>query len=631
MTTQHVHVSVRLAVLAAVLVLVSLFACRPAWSPDGKRLLFPCRLGEHQLGIAQYERDSGKTQILFAAPGQGAVPTPLFLPDGEGALIVCADKDRPDNVRVVTLGGAGRTGPTTTQVDVGENAGHNLLAAPVLLGRRLFLSGRGVIRLDLDTGAVVRNRGDERQFVVARRGQGVCYAAVAKGTEYSCELGTVDPETLQLLPFLKVPTDSRWHVLPMPAFTRDLRRVALPAHAGEREEEAAILVFADGKLETVLPIGHEGDVAVGNVEWLPDGAALCASLCRRNAEDGTVQCLLLETTIGGSVTRETPLVRTSPANDDLRQLSLSLPVALSPDGHTAALSTALLEHLDDRQHGLYLVDLNHKQRAVTRVPFPAPHILTIKGSDVLLDLASGWASGVAAEHPERQLAVAGGGSSVGLRELVQGNADLAMTSRPASPAELAAAKAAGVELVAHPFAFDALAICVHKDNPIVSLTMAQLAEIFGENGATQWAEVGVAWRSEPKGMLVLPPDDHTPTFAALRSLVLTQRRARVVPIKAETADRNLVALVAANPNAITCVGLAYCDERVKVVPIAGKSGAAACLPDATTVTDGSYPLAQRLFVYSLANAKPEVLDLLAWLGSEAGKQATVRAGRFPGR
>jgi hypothetical protein len=152
---------------------------------------------------------------------------------------------------------------------------------------------------------------------------------------------------------------------PLPAFSRDLARIALPAEKRESKGETAILVFRDGKLEAVLPLGR--DVECGSVEWLPDGATLCASLCRKDAENKTAQWSLFETTISGSVSCETLLVKTLPRD---KHSGLSGQVALSPDGRTAAFSTAMIDTLDEQDHGLYLVDLAHKERKVTKVPFP---------------------------------------------------------------------------------------------------------------------------------------------------------------------------------------------------------------------------------------------------------------------
>src|SRR4030095_11153017 len=85
------------------------------------------------------------------------------------------------------------------------------------------------------------------------------------------EMGTVDPETLQRTAILKAPAELPWEVSPLPAFSRDLARIALPAEERESRGESAILVFRDGKLEAVLPLRR--DVECGSVEWLPDDLA----------------------------------------------------------------------------------------------------------------------------------------------------------------------------------------------------------------------------------------------------------------------------------------------------------------------------------------------------------------------
>lgn len=357
---------VRLTVLAVLAVLLVVFACRPAWSPDGKRLLFHVRIADERAGIALFDRDTGKTELLFQPGGGKSMGVPLWMPDGKGAVIVWTDKEQEKKLSVTTVAIPTAGEPRTSTVETGDVVS-NIVVPPVLVGRRLFLAGKGIARLDLDSGDVKHEDhvADEEQIVVTRRGDGVCYFAMQKGEDTRWEIGTVDPDTLQRTAILRAPADLPWDVSPLPAFSRDLARIALPAEKRESKGESAILVFRDGKLETVLPLGR--DVECGSVEWLPDGVTLCASLCRKDTEDKTAQWSLFETTISGSVSRETMLVKTLPRD---KHSGLSGQMALSPDGRTAAFSTAMIDNLDEQDHGLYLVDLAHKERKVTKVPFP---------------------------------------------------------------------------------------------------------------------------------------------------------------------------------------------------------------------------------------------------------------------
>ena len=119
--------------------------------------------------------------------------------------------------------------------------------------------------------------------------------------------------------------------------------------------------------------------------------------------------------------------------------------------------------------------------------------IRVDGSDTMVNLAAAWAERYQREHPDVSVQVTGGGSGVGIVNLINGTCDLANTSRKMKPSEIQKAKAArGGDpkeiIVGH----DALAIYVHKDNPLDSISMEELAEIYGHDGRiTKWSQLGV--------------------------------------------------------------------------------------------------------------------------------------------
>ena len=90
----------------------------------------------------------------------------------------------------------------------------------------------------------------------------------------------------------------------------------------------------------------------------------------------------------------------------------------------------------------------------------------------------------------------GGGSGVGIASLIDGNCDLADTSRKMKPDEITAARNRGGEPKEIIVGKDALAIYVHKRNPLDSISKEELADIYGEDGTiTTWSQLGVPRRS----------------------------------------------------------------------------------------------------------------------------------------
>ena len=79
-------------------------------------------------------------------------------------------------------------------------------------------------------------------------------------------------------------------------------------------------------------------------------------------------------------------------------------------------------------------------------------------------------------------------TSESFRQLMQGNSDLLIVAEP-SPNVLDELDAAGFEIQMEPFANDGLVFVVNADNPVDSLTVEQLRDIY-TGKITNWKEVG---------------------------------------------------------------------------------------------------------------------------------------------
>lgn len=361
----------RLSILVVLAGLLAILACRPAWSPDGKKLLYPALTGPRHISIALYDRDTGKASLLGETPSDNNLVAMVWSPDGKTAVIVASNqKDKSLSIAAHAVPATGK--PRRFEIASKTNVSDAFVAPPVVVGRHLFLSVDGIARLDLASGDVKRrDAADGHTLVVFARGSGLGYLSIPKGEkEAEWELGTVDPATLELATLFVAPKNRAWEAMPMPAFTSDLSRIAIPARMGDgKEAEHAILVFRDARLETVLPIGKGHEVGIGSVDWANDDVSLLIGLCRRGEGERPEAWGLYETSISGSVTRETTLVRSVRSKDN-DVMGIMFPMALSPDGKTAAFSTAMIEHVEEGDAGLYLVDLTSKERKVTRVLFP---------------------------------------------------------------------------------------------------------------------------------------------------------------------------------------------------------------------------------------------------------------------
>ncbi|MBM3573708.1 MAG: phosphate-binding protein, partial [Alphaproteobacteria bacterium] len=129
------------------------------------------------------------------------------------------------------------------------------------------------------------------------------------------------------------------------------------------------------------------------------------------------------------------------------------------------------------------------------------------GSDTLNNLMTLWAEGFRAAHPNVKIEIEGKGSSTAPPALIAGTAKFGPMSRPMKGAETDEfEKKFGYKPSIVRGAVDALAVFVHKDNPIQCMTLRQIDAVFSKTrkggankDAVTWGDIGLTgeWASRP--------------------------------------------------------------------------------------------------------------------------------------
>src|SRR5215468_9906425 len=123
-------------------------------------------------------------------------------------------------------------------------------------------------------------------------------------------------------------------------------------------------------------------------------------------------------------------------------------------------------------------------------PTPAlSNQMVIVGSTTLLPIAQKAVDVFSKRKPEIKINLTGGGSQVGINALVDGISDIAMSSRDLKEEEKEKLRVKKVEAKGHIVAWDGIVPIVHPSNPVKSLTIAQLKDIY-TGKVTDWKEVG---------------------------------------------------------------------------------------------------------------------------------------------
>jgi len=260
-------------------------------------------------------------------------------------------------------------------------------------------------------------------------------------------------------------------------------------------------------------------------------------------------------------------------------------------------------------------------------------VIQNKGSDTLVNVAQAWAEQYGDVKPDCAIAVTGGGSGTGISAMINGTVDIANASRKMKQKELDAAKANGIEPVEHTVGFDALAVYVHVDNPIESITIDQLADIYGEDGEiVSWSQLGVEIPGGKSDEIVrVSRQNNSGTYVYFRDAVLGKEREYKPGSIDLHGSKDVVDTVENTPGAIGYSGLAYATEHVKLVPVKKSADAPAVAPSVATASDGSYPIARPLFMYTAGEPTGAIKEYLDWVLSDVGQRIILDKGYAPVR
>ncbi len=262
---------------------------------------------------------------------------------------------------------------------------------------------------------------------------------------------------------------------------------------------------------------------------------------------------------------------------------------------------------------------------------PARTVIQNKGSDTMVNVAQVWAEEYRKAAPDVEVEVSGGGSGVGIAALMKGAVDVANASRDLKPAEAEQAeKNTGKKPVGFTVGFDALAVYVHKDNPLTEITLEQLTDLYAEGGkTTRWSELGVKIPGVSDDTIVrVSRQSSSGTYEFFREHALGNRDFRMGS-RDLNGSKEVVELVGGTLTAIGYSGMGYATQAVKMVKVTSKPGSPAVAPTVAAVHDKTYPLARSLHLYTLGEPQGAVKQYIDWILSDAGQKVVEDSGYVP--
>lgn len=256
-------------------------------------------------------------------------------------------------------------------------------------------------------------------------------------------------------------------------------------------------------------------------------------------------------------------------------------------------------------------------------------------------LTEAWATDLGKLHPGLACTVDSSGSETGLARLLEGKAQVAAMSRRMTTQEIGEfIREFGYEPTEVPVAVDALAVFVHKDNPIRGLTLAELDAIFSTERRR-----GLKYPINSWGDVILPEDGwieapihlygrngNSGTASFFRDHVLNGAALKNT-MTVGPGSASVVVDVMKDRFGIGFSGIGYRTSGLRPVPLATVQGSRYVEPSFESAMDGSYPLRRTLYLYMNRPPKvappPALAELVRFALSQEGQQIVLSHGFYP--
>lgn len=238
------------------------------------------------------------------------------------------------------------------------------------------------------------------------------------------------------------------------------------------------------------------------------------------------------------------------------------------------------------------------------------------GSDTLNNLMAQWTESFKAKYPNVKTQVEGKGSSTAPPALIEGTAQLGPMSRMMKSKEIDKFEQKfGYKPTPVRVAIDALAIYVHRDNPVKGLTLAQVDAVFsasrerGANtGISQWGQAGLNAEWADRRLSLYGRNSSSGTYGYFKKIVL-KNADYLDTVKEQPGSASVVQSIAADLGGIGYSGIGYRTSGVRTVPLG--DGSELFAPTLENCLTSDYPLARFLLVY--VNKEPgKPLDTLTY-------------------
>jgi phosphate transport system substrate-binding protein len=266
--------------------------------------------------------------------------------------------------------------------------------------------------------------------------------------------------------------------------------------------------------------------------------------------------------------------------------------------------------------------------------------LSSVGSDTLANLMTLWAESFKKVYPNVNVQIQAAGSSTAPPGLTEGTSNLGPMSRLMKDKEIEAFEKRHLyKPTPVAVAIDALAVFVHKDNPLEGLYIDQVDAIFSSTrtcGAPEpierWGQLGLEGAWVNREIQLYGRNSVSGTYGYFKDNALCKGDF-LNNVNEQPGSASVVQSVSSSLNGIGYSGIGYTTSSVRAVPLSRGDGKPFVEATKEMAIAGSYPLARFLYVY--VNKEPGkplpplTLEFFKQVLSKQGQEVVVKDGYIP--
>ncbi len=262
------------------------------------------------------------------------------------------------------------------------------------------------------------------------------------------------------------------------------------------------------------------------------------------------------------------------------------------------------------------------------------------GSDTMNNLMTLWLEGFRKHYPLVNVQVEGKGSSTAAPALIEGTAQFGPMSRPMKAKEIDAfEKKYGFKPTQIRTSLDALAVFVHKDNPLQCLSLEEVDAVFSktrkrgypQNIAT-WGDLGLKgeWQNQP--LRIFGRNSASGTYGFFKDVALKKGDYKD-EVKEQPGSASVVQGITEDKFAIGYSGIGYKTSGVKTLALSREKGGECYDGHYENVVSEKYPLSRYLYLYVVNSPTrpldPLVKEFLKYILSYEGQEVVIKDGYLP--